>query len=383
MEVKHNYLPEQYEINSLLEINHNYLKQQFSNYKEIFGDIEKLIHNGDYTLGRPVKEFEERFAKLTETKYAIGVGSGTDALFLSLKVLDIIQGDEVITTPYTFYATVGAIVATGAKPVFVDVRDDFNINPDLIEQAITDKTKAIIPVHLTGRPADLEPIIKIANKYNINVVEDAAQTIGARYYERRIGSFGITGCFSLHPLKNLHVYGDGGVITTDNIEIYNKIIKLRNHGLVNRDECEYWGYNSRLDVIQAAIANIKLKYIERWNETHRRIASVYRTKLQDIVQVPFDKAHEEAVYQTFVISCSNRNELKEYLLKQGIETKIHYPIPIHLQTPSKSLGYKKGDFPEAEKQAETILSLPIYSGINNEQINYIINKISAFMNTKK
>ena len=181
----------------------------------------------------------------------------------------------------------------------------------------------------------------------------------------------------------MHVYGDGGVITTDNIEIYNKIIKLRNHGLVNRDECEYWGYNSRLDVIQAAIANIKLKYIERWNETHRRIASVYRTKLQDIVQVPFDKAHEEAVYQTFVISCSNRNELKEYLLKQGIETKIHYPIPIHLQTPSKSLGYKKGDFPEAEKQAETILSLPIYSGINNEQINYIINKISAFMNTKK
>ena len=351
--------------------------------KEILEKIDEIFKSGNYILTEELIKFEENFSRFCQTKYAIGVGSGTDALFLSLKALDIGPGDEVITQPNSFIATAGAIVATGAKPVFVDVRDDFNINPDLIEQAITDKTKAIIPVHLTGRPADLEPIIKIANKYNINVVEDAAQTIGARYYERRIGSFGITGCFSLHPLKNLHVYGDGGVITTDNIEIYNKIIKLRNHGLVNRDECEYWGYNSRLDVIQAAIANIKLKYIERWNETHRRIASVYRTKLQDIVQVPFDKAHEEAVYQTFVISCSNRNELKEYLLKQGIETKIHYPIPIHLQTPSKSLGYKKGDFPEAEKQAETILSLPIYSGINNEQINYIINKISAFMNTKK
>jgi len=358
-----------------LSVQYRKLKQ------EILKKIEEIFNSGNYILTDEVKKFEENFAEYCQTKYAIGVGSGTDALFLSLKALDIKKGDEVITAPNSFIATAGAIVAANAKPVFVDVRDDYNINPELIERAITDKTKVIMPVHMTGRSADLEPIIEISKKHNLQVIEDAAQAIGAKYKEARVGSFGITGCFSLHPLKNLHIYGDGGVITTNNSEIYEKLIKLRNHGLINRDSCSLWGYNSRLDALQAGIANIKLKYIDQWNEKRRKIASFYRDNLSNLVKVPIDKVHEEPVYQVFVIRCGNRDELQKFLLQQGIDTKVHYPIPIHLQNSAKDFGYKKGDFPNTEEQAKTILSLPIYPHITKEQINAVVENIKAF--TKK
>jgi len=375
--IKHNYLIKQYEKTGKLRINHNYLREQFSDFRKIFEDLEKLIQDGDYTLGKPVNEFEKNFSKMINVKYAIGVNSGTDALTLSLKALDVGYGNEVITTPNTFIATVGAIVDSGAKPIFVDVREDYNINPDLIEEKITEMTRAIIPVHLTGRPADLGSIIKIADKHNLYVIEDAAQAIGAKYKGQKVGSFGITGCFSLHPLKNLNVIGDAGVITTNDHRIYDKLLKLRNHGLRDRDVCDCFGYNSRMDAIHAAIANLKLKYIDKWNKRHREIASFYIENLKE--SVPVERDYEEPVYHRFIIRHSIRNELQEYLLKEGIETKVHYPIPIHLQPAAKYLGYKKGDFPIAEEQANTILSIPLYPQLTIEQLDFIVNKIRNFV----
>ena len=224
----------------------------------------------------------------------------------------------------------------------------------------------------------MSPIMEIAQKHNLAVVEDAAQSIGASYKREKVGSFGDAGCFSLHPLKNLHVHGDGGFITTNSTELYDKLLKLRNHGLKSRDECELWGYNSRLDAIQAAIGNLKLRYLDKWVQRRREIASAYRKSLAEVIEVPKDKDAEEAVYHTFVIQCSNRDRLQEYLEKKGIETKIHYPIPIHLQQSAKALGYKKGDFPVAEKQAEKILSLPIYPELKEEHVEEVIRGIKSF-----
>ena len=242
---------------------------------EILKEVEDVLASGQVILGEVVNNFEESFAALCHTKYAVGVANGTDALMLSMKALGIGEGDEVLTVPNSFIATASSIVLVGAQPVFVDVGDDFNIDPDKIERAITSKTKAIIPVHLTGRPADLNPILNIANKYGLSVIEDAAQAARAEYEKQRVGSFGATGCFSFHPLKNFNAFGDGGAITTNDIKLYQKLLKLRNHGLRNRDECEFWGYNSRLDAIQAAILNVKLKYLEKWVNRRRKIAFIY------------------------------------------------------------------------------------------------------------
>ena len=349
---------------------------------EIIKKFDEISSKGAYILTDELKKFEKNFADYCKVKYAIGVGNGTDALFLSLRALGIRQGDEVITAPNSFIATAGAIVAAGAKPVFVDVKGDYNINPDLIKQAITTKTKAIIPVHLTGRPADMDTILIIARKHGLYVIEDAAQAIGARYKGKRVGSLGSTGCFSLHPLKNLHVHGDGGIITTNNKELYEKLLKLRNHGLKNRDECDFWGYNSRLDSIQAAIGNIKLEYLGDWNKRHREIAVMYRKNLSGVVTVPVDKEFEEPVYHNFIIQGDKRDELQKYLLERGIETKIHYPIPIHLQEAASSLGYKERDFLVCEAQAKRILSLPIYPELTDGQVNMVIKAIKSFYSNK-
>lgn len=355
------------------------LPAQFNSLgEEIPKKISEVLQSGDYILGNELKRFEQDFANYCKCRNAIGVGNGTDALFLAMKALDIGHGDEVITTPNSFVATAGAIVASGAKPVFVDVRDDFNINPHKIKEAITKKTKAIIPVHLTGRPADMKTILDTANQHEILVIEDAAQAVGALYNNQRTGSFGIAGCFSFHPLKTLNAYGDGGAITTNNIDLYERLIKIRNHGLKNRDECDFFGYNSRLDNIQAAILNIKLKYLDNWNKRIREIAKLYKENLQDIVKVPIDRSGEESVYHTFIILCEKRDELQQYLLGQGIETKVHYPTPIHLQQAASSLGYKQGDFPQAEMQAKKILSLPIYPELTEDEVKTVCNKIRTF-----
>ena len=366
-----NFYPKQYQIDSEFNINHNYLKEQFSDYKEIFNEIEKVVRDGDYTLGESVNDVEELIAREASTKYAIGVGSGTDAIFLSLKALGIGAGDEVITTTYTFYATIGAIVTAGARPVFCDIKDDFNINPDEIVSKINSKTKAIIPVHWAGRSCEMEKINKIASDHNLYVIEDACHAIQAEYKLQRCGSLGDLGCFSFHPLKNLNVWGDGGIITTSNEDLANKLKLIRNHGLINRNTCVEFAYNSRLDTIQAVIAryliNNKLQNI---TDTRIKNAHFLDKMLEDIPQINHPKRSSELkeVFHLYVFKVENRDGLYQYLRENGIDAKIHYPVPMHLQPAAKAFGYKIGDFPVAELTADQTISLPVHEFISFQQI---------------
>jgi dTDP-4-amino-4,6-dideoxygalactose transaminase len=349
--------------------------------EEILSAMENVLESGQFILGDELTKFEKDFAQLHQTKYALGVANGTDALFLSLKAIGIKQGDEVITAPNSFLASASAVVIVGGTPVFADVREDFNLDPEKVENAITPKTKAIIAVHLTGRPAPMDELIAIAKKHNLHIIEDGAQAIGATYKNKPVGGFGITGCFSLHPLKNLAAGGDGGVITTNDDAIYKYLTVARNHGLKNRDECAFWSYNSRLDNLQAALLNVKMKYLEKWTERRRAFANLYYENFKNLpLVIPHDKPYEKAVYHTFIIQSEKRNELKEYLAEKGVDTKIHYPIPIHYQEAAKGLGYKKGDFPVTEKQADTILSIPVYPELTDAQVNYIVESIKGFYN---
>lgn len=351
---------------------------------EIIKIFDRVSSRGEYILGPEVKQFESHMAEYCGTKYAIGVGNGADALFLSMKALGVQPGDEVITAANSFIASAWSIAALGAKPVFIDVTQDYNIDPELLERAISQKTKAIMPVHLTGRPAAMKEILAIAEKRKLAVIEDSAQAIGATYYGQKTGSFGSTGCFSLHPLKNLHAHGDAGIITTNDTRIYEDILKLRNHGLKNRDECVMWGYNSRIDTIQAGIVDLKLRYLDQWTERYRSIAQKYISSLEKYVHVPIDRPYEKSVFHRFIIMSDRRNELQAYLQNSGIETKVNYPIPLHLQEVSmRTLGHKKGDFPIAEKQAERILSLPIYNELTDEQVDYVIQRASDFFEGRK
>lgn len=355
------------------------LPRQYHSLKtDLLKTIQEIMEQGDYILGKKLTEFETAFANYSHTTYALGVANGTDAIFLVLKALGIREGDEVITVPNSFIATAAAIQNNGARTVFVDVGDDFLINPDLIEQAITPKTKAILPVHLTGKPCDMDRILAIAKKHNLHIIEDAAQAAGATYKGKKVGSFGIAGCFSLHPLKTLNAYGDGGAITTDDKQLYEHLLILRNHGLKNRDECVTFAYNSRLDTLQAAIALLKLNHLDLWNSTCRKIAQKYHDNLHTIVKVPHELPDGEQIYHTFIIRTEKRDQLQAYLLQKGIETKIHYPIPIHLQEAARNLGYKKGDFPNTEQQAKTILSLPIYPELTEEEQDEVIREIKTF-----
>lgn len=364
-----------------MKVQYSYLEKQFQNHGEIFKDFDKLINSGDYTLGEPVIEFENKFAQLLDAKYAVGVNSGTDALFLSMKAVGIGEGDEVITTPNTFIATVGAIVAAGAKPVFVDVLENFTINPGLIEQAITSKTKAIMPVHYAGHPADMSTVMEIADQYRINVIEDSCQAISAAINNKYVGTFGVAGCFSLHPLKNLNVWGDGGIIITNSEELYENLLLLRNHGLKNRDEVTIFGYNSRLDSLQAIVGNHLMKDIE--TITAKRIEWAGRidlglSDLNNYITIPERKPDRRYVYHLYMLIVKDRDRLLTYLIDQGIEAKIHYPIPLHLQEAARSLGYKEGDFPVTEAQCKSTITLPVHQHLQKEHIDYMIEKIKRF-----
>lgn len=334
--------------------------------------------SGVYIMGERLEAFERKAADFLGVSHAIGVADGSDALFLILKALGIGPGDEVITATNSFIASAWVIVAAGATPVFADVRDDFNIDPESISAKITSRTRAIIPVHLTGRPAPMNEINTIAQRHGLYVVEDAAQAIGACYHGRRVGSLGIAAGFSLHPLKNLGVYGDGGLVSTDDDDLAAKVRSLRNHGLRNRDECEIWGFNSRLDSLQAAFAEIKLTRLEAWNARCREIANVYRDGLSNYVNVPTPQDWEECVYHNFVICTDHRDSLMEHLKHNGINTRIHYPIPIHLQDAAKHLGYKGGDFPRAERYAKTMVSLPIYPELRDEEVGWVVASVKRY-----
>lgn len=380
-----NFYPKQYLDDSSYEINHNYLKEQFSDVDVILTEIKKVVNNSDYTLGSAVDQLENLIAKEAMTKYGIGVGSGTDALFLSLKALNIGPGDEVITTTYTFYATIGAIVTAGAKPVFCDVGNDFNINPSEIESKITNKTKAIIPVHWAGKPCAMDEINQIAQSFNLKVIEDACHAIQAEYNDKRCGSLGDIGCFSFHPLKNLNVWGDGGIVTTNNKEIAERIKLIRNHGLINRNTCIEFAYNSRLDTIQAVIAKhlIEKKILE--NITFSRIQnSLLLDKL--LGDIPEIKLVERStslkeVFHLYMFKTSRRDELYMHLRNQNIDAKIHYPTPMHLQPAAKYLGYKLGDFPIAESLAEQCISLPVHEFIDNSKVLIMSESIHSFFNS--
>lgn len=355
----------------------NLAKQFISIENELVQNFIDIGRSGGYIMGEVLETFEKNIATFLEVKHVLGVADGSDALFLIMHALGIGEGDEVITAPNSFIASAWTIIATGAKPVFVDVDQDLNINPKLIELAINEKTKAIMPIHLAGRPAKMDEINAIAKKYNLFIIEDSAQAIGARYKGKRVGGLSNAAGFSLHPLKNLGIYGDGGLIATNDDILYEKLKVLRNHGLINRDECEVWGYNSRLDTIQAAFANTKLKYLEKWNARCHEIAEIYKKNLTG-VEIPVDQEWEYCVYHNFVIKTIDRDLMMQHLKESGVDTRIHYPIPIHLQNAAKKLGYKNGDFPNTETFSKTMLSLPIYPELTNEEVYYVIEKVNSF-----
>ena len=375
-----NFLPEQYKQTGQLEINHNYLEKQFKDHEEIWHKIRQVVIRGDFTLGEEVDLLEKEFAAFSGAKHAIGVGSGTDALFLSLKALGVDKGDEVITTPFTFYATIGAIVTSGAKPVFCDADIDFNINPSNIESKITSATKAIVPVHWSGNPCDMDAIQKIANKYNLAVVSDACHAINAKYKGRASGGLGNVSCFSFHPLKNLNVWGDGGIVATDSDQIADRLRLIRNHGLAGRDECRVFAYNSRLDTIQAVVARHLMAKIEHITNSRVRNAQFFDEQIASIPQIMVP-ARDPDVFQVFhiySILCKRRDELQKYLIANGVDAKVHYPTPMHLQPAASFLNHKPGDFPVAEQLARETLSLPVHEFITREQLVHVVNLIKAF-----
>ncbi len=348
--------------------------------EELLAACGRVLERGDFILGKEVEEFEHSFAQLCGTPFAVGVNSGTDALVLALRALKIGPGDEVITAPNSFVASTSCIRLVGAKPVFADIGDDMNLDPAQVESRISAKTKAILPVHLTGRPAEMTEIMKIAERHHLQVVEDCAQAVLAEHHGKRVGSFGAIGCFSLHPLKTLNACGDGGVLTTHSQSLYEELKLLRNLGLKSRDNCAVWSSNSRLDTLQAAMLLVKLKYLKLWTEKRRDNARFYGEHLKSVrpIILPVEKAHEKCVYHTYVIRAEKRDELKSYLEGRGIKTAIHYPIPIHLQSAAWELKYGPGSFPAAEKQAAQILSLPVHTELSREQLAHVVKTIQEF-----
>lgn len=356
-----------------LKVQYNQIKQ------EIDSAIKNVVESTQFILGPDVSELEKEIGQYCKTKYAIGVASGTDALLLPLMAIGLTSGDEVITTPFTFIATAEVIAFLGAKPVFVDIDyDTMNIDSSKIEKAITKKTKAIIPVHLYGQCADMDPILEIAKKNNLFVLEDAAQAFGAEYKNKKAGTIGNAGAFSFFPSKNLGCYGDGGMIITNDEKLADKIAMLRVHGSKKRYEHKYIGINGRLDTIQAAILRVKLRHFENWIKLRKEKFDYYSEKLKDIVLVPEEKEYNKYVCHQYTIRTSKRDELSKYLNDLSIPTAIYYPKPLHLQEAFAYLGYKNGDFPVSERCAREVLSLPFFPEITYEQQDIIIKSIKEF-----
>ena len=358
------------------------LKAQYKTIKdEISAAINEVIENTAFAGGPFVAKFENEFAKFCGTKHAIGVGNGTDALWASLVALGIGAGDEVITTPNTFIATAEAISLSGATPVFVDIDEQtHNMNPALIEAAITTKTKAIIPVHLFGQPADMDPIMAIAEKHGLKVVEDACQAHGAEYKGRKAGSIGAAGCFSFYPGKNLGAYGEGGGIVTNDEALAAKIRMFRDHGQAKKYYHDIIGWNARLDGIQGAVLNVKLKYLSDWNEARRRHARDYTAGLSAVkdVIVPQEAQYAKHVYHIYALRVQDRDKFMAYLNEKGIACGIHYPIPLHLQNAYAFMQKGPGSFPVAEKCAAEYVSLPMFAELTDEQVAYVIEQIKEY-----
>jgi hypothetical protein len=345
---------------------------------EIDAAIADVIENSSYIMGKPVQKFEKHISSFIGCP-SLGCASGSDALLLALLTAGIKTGDEIITTPFTFFATAGAVARLGAIPVFIDIEDkSFNIDSNKIEDAISQKTKGIIPVHLFGLPAEMDKIMNIAKQYKLIVIEDACQSLGADYKGKKVGSIGDFGCFSFYPTKNLGGYGDGGLIATTNEKYYNYLKKLRVHGAEKKYFYQFVGVNSRLDALQAAILNVKLKRINEWNSKRREIAEQYSCTLSKYVQTPSSNKYVSHVFHQYALITDNRDELLSYLKKKGIGAGIYYPKPLHLQDAFSMCKMKKGDLPVSESASEKIISLPIYPEMEQKQINFVIESVKNF-----
>lgn len=351
-------------------------------YAELKQVFDRVLNSSSFILGKEVEDFERAFSKYCGSKFVIGVNSGTSALHLALKVLDLGPGDEVITTPFTFAASAWAISYVGAKPVFVDIEPDyFNIDPAKIEKAINKKTKAIMPVHLYGHPCDLDPILDLCEEHDLYLVEDAAQAHGASYQGQSVGTFGHLGIYSFYPTKNLGTCGEGGAVVTDDPDLADRVKLLRNHGSVKRYEYEEVGYNYRMEGLQGGFLGVKLKYLKKWNENRLEIATYYQELLKSLdlpIRIPEEAPWGESAYHLFTLAVKDRERLCKHMEASGVGYSKHYAKPMHLQTCYKNLGYKPGDLPVAERAAEEVLNLPIFPGMKKSQIERVVEVLKDF-----
>jgi dTDP-4-amino-4,6-dideoxygalactose transaminase len=360
------------------------LRTQYSSIKqEILKEINEVLDNTAYICGKKTKLFEKDFSQLLGIKFSAGLSSGTDALHVALHALGITHGDEVIVPVNTFIATSEGVSLCGAKPVFVDNDErTYNIDVNKIEKALNLKTKAIIPVHLYGQPAEMDAILEIANKHGLYVVEDCSQAHLAEYRGEIVGGIGDIGTFSFYPGKNLGAYGEAGAVTTNNEALYNTMLKYRQHGSTEKYVHDIEGHNYRMEEIQAGVLNVKMKYISKWTENRRSIASIYTETFRKMgikeVVTPYHPDYSEPVYHLYIVRVTNRVKLVEFLTEKGIQTGLHYPIPLHLQNAYSHFGYKKGDFPVAERYADEILSIPMYPEMTEEMVQYVCTSIGEF-----
>jgi dTDP-3-amino-2,3,6-trideoxy-4-keto-D-glucose/dTDP-3-amino-3,4,6-trideoxy-alpha-D-glucose/dTDP-2,6-dideoxy-D-kanosamine transaminase len=363
-----------------MKVRYSYLAQQFSECDDLWTELKSFVATGDFTLGQPLAEFENRFAELIGSQSAIGVNSGTDAIKLSLKALDIGPGDEVITTANTFVATVGAIAETGAIPVFVDCDDTFCMKVDSVETVITDRTRAIVPVHFTGYMTDMRKLMPLAENYNLPVIEDACQSILGAIDGKNAGTWGLSGAFSLHPLKNLNVWSDGGLIVTDDMSFAERLKLLRNHGLSDRDTVSILGCNSRLDTLQAVVGNWLIPQTEHIAQARIANAQFYDSQLINIPQItiPPRPPSFKIVYHLYIVFAENRDSLLQHCIDRGIEAKVHYPVPIYRQPALKELGYKEGDFPITDSHTEKIITFPCDQHLSQEELEYVVETVRDF-----
>ncbi|HPU02206.1 MAG: DegT/DnrJ/EryC1/StrS family aminotransferase [Firmicutes bacterium] len=351
---------------------------------ELLEALASVIERGQFILGENVSAFEKEVARLCGVKFGIGVGNGSDALYLALLALGIGPGDEVITTPFTFFATAGSIARTGARPVFVDIdAATWNLDPALIEAKITPRTRAILPVHLYGCPAEMGAIVALAEKYNLKIIEDAAQAIGAAYKGKKVGSFGDAACLSFFPTKNLGAFGDAGMVVTDNPDLADKVRLLRVHGARPKYYHQLLGVNSRLDELQAAVLKLKLEHLSRWNERRRSIASLYSQLLkglaeEGLLRLPSVPEGMEHIFHQYTIQAGERDKLQAWLKERGIGSTIYYPQPLHLQKVFASYGHKEGDFPVAERAAREVLSLPMFPELTDDEVKIVAEAIIEF-----
>ncbi len=366
------------------------LKAQHSRIRhDVLAAVEKVLDDQHFILGPEVEQLESEIAPLTGTRFAIGCASGSDALVLALMALGIGPGDEVVTTPFTFGATAGAIARVGARPVFVDIETEtYNIDPDLLPQAVTSRTRAVMPVHLFGQAAEMAAIRKTADDFGIPVIEDAAQAIGARYAGKAVGSLGEIACFSFFPSKNLGCAGDGGMLTTNDQALADKLRALRVHGCRKKYQYDLIGMNSRLDALQAAILRVKLRHLGEWTAERQRNAERYRGLFHEFdldskVDLPCARENRTHVYNQFVIQTAVRDELREYLQRRGIPTEIYYPTPLHTESAYRFLGYGAGDFPQAEAAASRTLALPIFAELTDAQQFAVVAAISEFFREQR